>query len=1410
MLRYHLGTGFENVFIPTTGETDPQLGNTLPDQGFVEITIKDLENMLHVEVSKLWSKGLIECYTDSRAQYDLESNSLTKQGQHLKAKDQVLRRVDPQGRLSSKPFSWKVADFTYASPLSLVELIVGREYGLFNPTRNKILPFTLAALDSKTGTYTFKSQDPTVAVLKVNAENLPDIFEKGVERDGEITSMILESVQKSSLGGYTREELPMREIKKERFTLDVGHTHVVECIGKPHGSSVHFDTATSEPYGVCCIQGLKISMGMHNFGEKRWGSGLQDDFRSTNDQNTRIIGDFTKVVNQLRVAEYMVTLMDGYDWSEHFRKIVADSKFPSINDFDPVVPKMQAAVRVHAKNAPKFNRPNLQTRFFETGDNYYLGMEFTREYEVWKKQTIEDIVLFAKNKTLDAAAQKDLGRFKGLLGRTIDRLWYEACLEIIRKGDVYNPGARGRIPKLYTINSYTRQPLKKLPVGDGFRIADSPRELYCVVVKKGSKIIVRNVEGYISEMSGTLQVLREGDLTRKPDGNRESAVSLATFPVSHYVNHRTLRLNNESLGYIFAFVGDEQATPHFMRYSGLTGACINAMALNNFIKEAINGVPMKERFIEYADVTDWSNSEVVIRGFGSSFGRDGFLRPGFEYRAGIDFLHAKVIEHMEKQMPHDNILTTDWKIKFAAALVPRGMEMNVGFKRVLLEKTRSVIVDKFLDEIKKDKTLANRETLYETLSAVRETMEKKDEHADSDTYWNHYIIETRFKDPLSLTRVKDYHAVVVKGVEHAVDQVVEFATNAYLYNRRITSEMFQEPKPVDSIVDDFAVEAQNFANSLAQSVAFGAGALALSLVQTETMMGDTMMGESASRASNIAGALLAFWNISVSFTTMTNVSRYKIRNEESRILFYEEKYPRVMKGIFALLPRGIQDSMPEDQNPFLNTLAKKVETFRYNVGYYGATDTESSGFEEKYYMLQQNSNEPAAIRAFQKFLAEELISDIYHRNSYLQENLVDIFKVCDDVVNLLASEDVVPEILSSDTKHLFDRLTKFEPRLDDSLQRGHIYWGFLKHRKFAHWDIMVVIRYFYSWLFCASAKGNSFLAPVETETLGILKETKGLSNFLEKEKLRKEIRDLSYLYWSTRESEVASMVFVSSFLVHIVSWVFTISRLITWVGGGDRVTNVAAWATLATMFGAIVGSFHFLRQLLLIVKLYWVLSRKVKKALTTEAKAAIKVLRHATFWTLILTMLRLIGTTGAAISFPWSLAASEFMEQVEIDQAIPLYVGAGSTLAALLATVIFFCVEYKVRYELSPRLGEVVGEAFRREIEKMYRRMARGINDIDPKQEQEREIWEDVAREFLHKYRFDTVLAADRFGAILQYIQAGMERRGNEGKGDFTFVGTDKSADKSQSMGFEEKQKEETVNYEQRFASKLDSRMMSV
>jgi hypothetical protein len=60
----------------------------------------------------------------------------------------------------------------------------------------------------------------------------------------------------------------------------------------------------------------------------------------------------------------------------------------------------------------------------------------------------------------------------------------------------------------------------------------------------------------------------------------------------------------------------------------------------------------------------------------------------------------------------------------------------------------------------------------------------------------------------------------------------------------------------------------------------------------------------------------------------------------------------------------------------------------------------------------------------------------------------------------------------------------------------------------------------------------------------------------------------------------------------------------------------------------------------------------------------------------------------------------------------------------------------------------------------MYKGLSIPENQFDTRQVQQRVTWEYVAREFLHKYRFDTVFAADRFGSILQYLQCSMEKGG--------------------------------------------------
>jgi len=202
-----------------------------PTQGFVEITIKDLENMLHVEASKMWSKGLLTVYTDSKSMYDHKSNSLVKLGEHLKIDDAILRRVNEEGRKANDYHSWKVVEVYYADSLQVKDLKLGEEYGIYVRTKNTVLPYMLTGIDLRTQIYTFAPSMEGLEDITANAASMPYVYPKGTTNHAEVVRLVMESVKKGSNGWYAREIMFMKDIREMKFTLDVGHTHVVEAIG---------------------------------------------------------------------------------------------------------------------------------------------------------------------------------------------------------------------------------------------------------------------------------------------------------------------------------------------------------------------------------------------------------------------------------------------------------------------------------------------------------------------------------------------------------------------------------------------------------------------------------------------------------------------------------------------------------------------------------------------------------------------------------------------------------------------------------------------------------------------------------------------------------------------------------------------------------------------------------------------------------------------------------------------------------------------------------------------------------------------------------------------------------------------------------------------------------------------------
>merc|ERR1719491_350315 len=832
-------------------------------------------------------------------------------------------------------------------------------------------------------------------------DQLPSIYRKGTTQHSAVKKVRLECTLLSDKDSYAQDELDFSGIQNEKFAMDIQHTHVVEAIGKPVGSKVHFQTTTYEPYGVCCISGLKISLTMHNFGSKRFGDGIIDDIRSQTDQNTRIIGDFTKNVKTSLIAERMHEFFirkEDKNWRLHFEKFIEQSGFDI--GTDSIITLLSSALKEYASIGKNCRRPFLQTRFFETGDFFYLGMEFTREYNTWKNNFTETMVQKIERKLGDIMKPRDKGRFKGGLGNNIDRLWFDATLESIRFGDVYNPGARLRVPHLYLFDAYVPTSLSTLPVGEAFIVDEEAagQNRFEVLIKNGSKITCRNVEGIVKHFKGNKMIRRGGNLARGPDGISESKVALATFPVAHYVNYRTMRVNNVDNGYSFGFAGDEQSTPHFMRYRGLTGACINGYLFNKFVGKAIAGVPYIERARGYMAETNWNNGEVVSRGTGANYGQDGFLRPGFSYAHGLDYLRSKVIEHKEFEEDFEQFLSRDWLIKFTASWIPKRLEMDDNFMDEIQVNLKKAIKEQFIAEISRDLELWDKphKVLLEKIFAEIEGSSVG--RTSISLFWSQVIEKLGNTDE----RVIDFHVPVAQTLEQAVVDIMDFSREYYAGNLRISSELENQPKSVDFISDDFAVQAQNFTASLTFSATLSSAALAVLLLDTS----DNRI-EGGSALPRIGSAILSGVTPFVAFGSITNASQYKNRNELSREVFRDQKYLPFLQEIFSFMTRDDQVATPLSCNPFyfeINDLATK---FVNDCLYY---DQKASGNE-----FTQNKFEPtefmnefrtfaispcddASAVAFLTSLQTKLIPVVFQENSYLQESLTNITVVLKRVI----------------------------------------------------------------------------------------------------------------------------------------------------------------------------------------------------------------------------------------------------------------------------------------------------------------------------------------------------------------------------------------------------------------------------
>jgi hypothetical protein len=406
---------------------------------------------------------------------------------------------------------------------------------------------------------------------------------------------------------------------------------------------------------------------------------------------------------------------------------------------------------------------------------------------------------------------------------------------------------------------------------------------------------------------------------------------------------------------------------------------------------------------------------------------------------------------------------------------------------------------------------------------------------------------------------------------------------------------------------------------------------------------------------------------------------------------------------------------------------------------------------------------------FMDLIVTKLLPDTYQVNSYLQEHLVDIYSTLDEMKRASQSEYSVG--LVGKAAILFYRFVRFGPRVETTLQRGNIHFGFIRSRILRHSHVITLFTWLWSKIYitrtsvgslpksidAAKKAAGGVLKPITSENAQILAQMIDVSKSYGKNVLQREIQDVRLHGTSTRESHITSVLILASLASFFGAIISTISNFGVWT---DLYQFDELSSTGRFIFGAVtplsaVMSFFFLaRKFVHLVGVGSALRPRAGDCPQTNRVLFLTRTQQ------VITTMRIVASVGTAISLPWGLVVLEH-EAFAIEppeRFVPIYIAVSSLGLHLFSKLYQFYVEYTQRYQLDPKLGEFVCGGFLDEIEKTRASFALPINDIETRQVQERRLWEYTAREFLHNYRFDTVFAANRFGNILQYLQSGINR----------------------------------------------------
>jgi len=347
-------------------------------------------------------------------------------------------------------------------------------------------------------------------------------------------------------------------------------------------------------------------------------------------------------------------------------------------------------------------------------------------------------------------------------------------------------------------------------------------------------------------------------------------------------------------------------------------------------------------------------------------------------------------------------------------------------------------------------------------------------------------------------------------------------------------------------------------------------------------------------------------------------------------------------------------------------------------------------------------------------------------------------------------------------------MPKFTERLENSLQTGPIVHGFIrKNKKVGQWAIFAPIRTYYFMLGNFLLKGLNLrcgvLNPISTE-IKIMRGVVAALNSSLGQTLKKEAYDLKELFHATMESSIGMSLFFVGMWVFIFSF-FIIANGIasavldtttTCMGTVPNKSSFQNFQCFVVEGGAIVSALagllalsFFLRQLKHQLKVV-----KAINYLPSPPPSVRKIGTLANFQAFITVWQCMATCTSLAsivIGFVLRFGFADFENSVTFALAMA---AIGAFVISIGLQVI---ANLGLLYSVEPSAGKDVCRSFWGILFEKHSEfnIGRSEKSIASPALEDRESWEYVAREFLSEVRFDTVLGADRFNAVMQAIQSG-------------------------------------------------------